>query len=326
MYELNNSVSLVGSCNYLNLAEKLKIKQMNERLSSDNLYHFTREFETIKLILQNGFRYSLINEYRPHSIIPGTQLIQQNYIVCFCDIKPEENQYHKSCYGNFSIGLNKTWGIKKGIEPVQYIHENSFFTNPKSVSMRNEARGLFQKSQKLNTYDLLAKELIYWSFWRDDHNVIEKKIKEDYDEIIEALKESKKDKILNDFILKIEIRLEEVYEYIEKIDPYKRNYMEDFICPTSNKNIPNKILYDEREWRSCITNFSDKDIVKEKIQNNIVMKGYLSEKHNLRFTDKDLIEIKLDNQKSKDLLYKFLRENKTNLEINLTMDKVNLMS
>jgi hypothetical protein len=47
-------------------------------------------------------------------------------MICFCDINLSRLEEHVYYYGKFGIGFNKSWAIKKGIQPIHYINENSF--------------------------------------------------------------------------------------------------------------------------------------------------------------------------------------------------------
>jgi uncharacterized protein (DUF433 family) len=88
-------------------AKKLSEKaEIEKRLSSDNLYHFTGRkdgFSTLKKIVKTGFRFGLQNEQVPHGII-----IQQNFAVCFCDIRIDGARFHRKYYGNNALVLTKT--------------------------------------------------------------------------------------------------------------------------------------------------------------------------------------------------------------------------
>lgn len=44
---------------------------------------------------------------------------------CFCDIHLNKLMPHMELYGYYGIGLNKEWGLKKGIQPIQYINKQS---------------------------------------------------------------------------------------------------------------------------------------------------------------------------------------------------------
>jgi hypothetical protein len=188
---------------------------------------------------------------------------------------------------------------------------------------------LFKSEHDFKNYavfeDKIMNNVIAWAFWMDqrgDTDLVEDKTNQEYNELVEILKPTGKDKFFKETILKLRQRIADLYHSLEIGDPFLRNYKEDFTCPNSGKTIKDKVLYDEREWRSCITTHLPEDVVECESENGIIMKGFLKEKHNLTFIDEDLIEIRLDRDESKNELHRFLKENKTDLDIDLTMDKV----
>ena len=71
---------------------------------------------------------------------------------------------------------------------------------------------------------------------------------------------------------------------------------------SKKETIKEKILYDEREWRSVCDNFIPDDINPLEYVNEektVVNKGYLNSNCNLKFTDKDLVEIILKDENEK---------------------------
>ena len=305
---------------------------MKRRLSADYLYHFTPKFENIKLILKNGFRHSLISELRPNSPVANRRFMQQNFLVCFCDIKPNENDFHRQCYGSFALALTKHWGMRNKISPVRYVHSNSCGLEQQYIELRIFTKGLFKSEHDFKKdsdfEDKIIKNVIAWSFWMDKRDancdLLKAQTNNEYDELVEMLKPKNKDKYFKETILKFRQRIADLYNSLEIGDPFIRNYREDFICPNSGEKIKDKVLYDEREWRSCITTYLPEDVVDCESDSGITMKGFLKNNYNLAFIDEDLIEIRLDRAESKDDLHRFLKENNTNLDIDLTMDKIRI--
>lgn len=89
---------------------------------SDNLFHFTRSLDVLKLILKNGVypRYCLedfswfgANSFK-HIAYP---------MSCFCDIPLSRISDHTDFYGMYGIGFTKEWGLKNGLNPVIYLTE-----------------------------------------------------------------------------------------------------------------------------------------------------------------------------------------------------------
>jgi hypothetical protein len=107
------------------IAERyVKVKERSEymkKLSSNTLFHFTSKLDYLFNILENNFS--------PRVCIENISPITDNEIaipmVCFCDIPLSQIGNHSKQYGNYGIGLKKSWGTKKGVTPVTYYHSNS---------------------------------------------------------------------------------------------------------------------------------------------------------------------------------------------------------
>lgn len=89
---------------------------------SDSLFHFTRSLDSLKGILQTGFlpRYSL-EDATPLNV---------DYVaypmVCFCDIPMQRISEHTAFYGEYGVGMTKSWGLKNGLSPLLYATPGSF--------------------------------------------------------------------------------------------------------------------------------------------------------------------------------------------------------
>jgi len=93
-------------------------------ISANTLFHFTSSYDTLIKILQSRFFPRLCLEkglWHPGDMkwaIP---------MVCFCDIPLSNIADHTKKYGNYAIGIKKTWAIEQGVTPVLYVHDNSSF-------------------------------------------------------------------------------------------------------------------------------------------------------------------------------------------------------
>ena len=93
-------------------------------ISANTLLHFTSRYDTLINILKSKFYPRLCLErglWHPENkrwAIP---------MVCFCDIPLSNISEHTQKYGNYAIGVKKTWAIEQGITPVLYVHDNSSF-------------------------------------------------------------------------------------------------------------------------------------------------------------------------------------------------------
>ena len=97
------------------------------KISSDKLYHFTHKLEYLESILMNGFypRCSMENYHFIFDQLNVEDAFIGHCMVCFCDLPVELQKEHKNSYGRYGIAMTKAWGMKKGISPVMYVHENS---------------------------------------------------------------------------------------------------------------------------------------------------------------------------------------------------------
>lgn len=90
-------------------------------LSANTLFHFTSSIENLLSILKNGFR--------PRYCIEDISILESNKwfvpMICFSDIPLSQIEEHSSWYGEYAIGISKEWGIKKSINPVLYINQDS---------------------------------------------------------------------------------------------------------------------------------------------------------------------------------------------------------
>ncbi|WP_323816340.1 abortive infection system antitoxin AbiGi family protein [Cellvibrio sp. NN19] len=115
------------------------------RPKSNTLFHFTKNIETLKLILEHGFwpRYCLED-------ISWLGYDKFDYIaypmVCFCDIPLSRISEHIGFYGEFGLGLTRQWGHLNGLNPILYSAGNNNLTN--------SFRGLNDHSNKLEGEDI----------------------------------------------------------------------------------------------------------------------------------------------------------------------------
>ncbi|MGD0819201.1 MAG: abortive infection system antitoxin AbiGi family protein [Desulfomonilia bacterium] len=95
----------------------------NGNLSANSLFHFTNTLDKLQSILIDGFwpRYSL----ETWDIIIDNPMEYAFPMVCFCDIPLTQTRKHTDLYGQYGIGLDKRWGIRKGITPVLYAYKGS---------------------------------------------------------------------------------------------------------------------------------------------------------------------------------------------------------
>lgn len=87
---------------------------MNTTSNSNSLFHYTRTYDNLCGILRNGFKPNYCKETLLNGSIIGLPM------VSFCDIPiTRANDFRK--YGKYAIGMERNWGISKGINPITYI-------------------------------------------------------------------------------------------------------------------------------------------------------------------------------------------------------------
>lgn len=91
-------------------------------ISSNSLFHFTNSFDNLISILTHDFHPHLCLELIQRE---DTEIAFAIPMVSFCDLPLFLIKRHLKRYGNYGIGLKKTWGMKKGITPVFYVHRDS---------------------------------------------------------------------------------------------------------------------------------------------------------------------------------------------------------
>lgn len=229
------------------------------RLSSDFLFHYTRSFDALKKILRNGFRFSLVTES-----IPYKKSINDNFMICFCDIRIEQAHEHRNCYGNYAIALTKEWGISNGVSPVRYIHRSSVGVQDNYIKMKNRFREI-REVPSLTGNELYTVTVNYFllssliesddynyetidAFYASDPHAQEKMeaFEREFKVYLSELNNHKLKLKFEQYLSSLGRRLIELHEELEFRDSYLRIYSDDFKCPASGK-IGNKILYDERE-------------------------------------------------------------------------------
>lgn len=120
----------------MNGTDKSAIK-MNA-INSSSLFHFTKEFDTLKKIIENGLRYSFAYEQLPKEVVraylyPNLDIKNDLEIpngvaipmISFCDIPITRASQHINKYGQYMIGFDKinfTKAYDNLINPVIYVY------------------------------------------------------------------------------------------------------------------------------------------------------------------------------------------------------------
>ncbi|MEP6262758.1 MAG: abortive infection system antitoxin AbiGi family protein [Gillisia sp.] len=95
-------------------------------VSSNSLFHYTDNLETLKSIIKEGFLLSYCLENS--MAIP---------MISFCDNPLSQAKYFLDNYGNYAIGMNIDWGIKNKLNPVVYLEEKSYLSETLELAMNS---------------------------------------------------------------------------------------------------------------------------------------------------------------------------------------------
>ncbi len=99
---------------------------INARISSNTLFHFTNSIDHIRSILED--------EFRPHFSMEDLSCIAPGGLkvaipmVSFCDIPLSQTRSHMRYYGSYGIGMSKSWGKQNGVSPIIYTYQGSPLT------------------------------------------------------------------------------------------------------------------------------------------------------------------------------------------------------
>lgn len=117
---------------------------MNTTSNSNSLFHYTRTYDNLCGILRNGFKPNYCKESLLNGSVIGLPM------VSFCDIPiTRANDFRK--YGKYAIGMERNWGISKGINPITYIASDNILNTYSKVFnlleiISNEAKKITLKN------------------------------------------------------------------------------------------------------------------------------------------------------------------------------------
>lgn len=111
---------------------------------TSSLFHYT-SFNTLKKILKEGIFPNYCKEDLSHDGFRQSSFIFGIPMVSFCDIPLTRTNDFRFRYGNHAIGLNKKWGIGKGVNPVFYIQNQQIFRFLRHILTSTELAGVRHK-------------------------------------------------------------------------------------------------------------------------------------------------------------------------------------
>lgn len=97
----------------------------HSRIQADTLFTFTSELEFLIPYIKNSCLYPRYCDENIEYL--DINKIKKIYIPmkCFCDINLHRIQCHLDWYGHYGLAFPKEWGMKNGIQPIQYINPES---------------------------------------------------------------------------------------------------------------------------------------------------------------------------------------------------------
>lgn len=94
-------------------------------ISSNLLFHFTKQLDTVLSILENGF-YPRTSKENMSVVLSAYNEVKIGVpMVCFTDIPLNLSSEHRAAYGCYGIGLSKEWAKRSKISPVFYMIKGS---------------------------------------------------------------------------------------------------------------------------------------------------------------------------------------------------------
>lgn len=106
-------------------SKEAKCKHTPSTMQADTLFTFTSRLEYLICSIQNQM---LSPRYCEEDIrylkISGIKRLAFP-MKCFCDINLHRLNAHLEWYGYYGIAFSKEWGMRNGIQPIQYINPSS---------------------------------------------------------------------------------------------------------------------------------------------------------------------------------------------------------
>lgn len=139
-------------------------KHIPSTIQADTLFTFTTELQYLITTIKNRM---LSPRYCEEDIrylqIPKIKKIAYP-MKCFCDINLHRLSVHLEWYGYYGVAFSKEWGMKNGIQPMQYINPKSelrkdfslAFSSALDLSIENETNA------QLNMKSFLLHEMMYY--------------------------------------------------------------------------------------------------------------------------------------------------------------------
>jgi len=120
-------------------------------VSANTLFHFTKAKGLEGILASMGF-YCQYSDEHFENILPKSSEHRFVYtpMISFCDLtimQLANDSSHRNYFGDYGIGLKKSWGTNNGITPVMYVHRLSQAAKqfPELISVTNRIENLLLK-------------------------------------------------------------------------------------------------------------------------------------------------------------------------------------
>ena len=128
---------LVDLKNPNSIKKEKRIQHIPSKIQADTLFNFCPKLE----YLEEPIKTKMLSARYCDEDIRYLKLGKVKRIAfpmkCFCDINMHKLEEHLSWYGYYGLAFKKEWGMKTGIQPVQYVNQDSELIKDFSESFRN---------------------------------------------------------------------------------------------------------------------------------------------------------------------------------------------
>lgn len=133
-------------------------------IQADTLFTFTSQLNYMISTIKNKMispRYC--EENIRYLKIPKLKKIAYP-MKCFCDINMHRLNAHLKWYGYYGLSFSKEWGMRKGIQPVQYINPDSNLCKDFSTAFSSalKANPSKESSSQIKMKNFLLHEMMYY--------------------------------------------------------------------------------------------------------------------------------------------------------------------
>lgn len=219
--------------------------------SANILFHYTRSIDNLIGIIEKGFEHRPVREdlsicgfiESPFSI-PGVVKYELVWhMVCFCDILLRDVHDHIEQYGSYGLGLDKEWGIEKGITPVRYIHYYTPDICDGKFMLSLTLRSKLPKYHNRLTF-IIADML-------KQNNEIDSFEIEDFENLPEKAQK---------VIAQLDVEMQDILNHIHNAGGFLKSHKGTWKDRVTG-NMTERVFYDEREWRSLKTTPEQENIL-----------------------------------------------------------------